>query len=108
MIDTRTYFVGQVPVDALAITVQDENEEARDLSGYEGASALFIGPDDVTRTGGTAAITDAVNGLVTFDWPSTTLFDVPGDYSLRLKLTAGSGTDYTTPIRVVVKRGLEV
>lgn len=107
MIDTRTYYVGQVPVDPLLIRVQDENGDSRNLSGYSGASVLFSGPDGVLRTGGTATITDAANGLVSFDWPTTTLFDVPGDYRMALKLTAGSGADFTTPIRVVVARGLE-
>lgn len=105
---TLEYVAGSVPVEQLSITVQDENGNARSLSAYSGASLLVSGPDGVLRTGGTAAITDAPNGIVTFTWPVTSLFDVPGDYRLALKLTAASGADYTTPIRVVVKRGLEV
>ena len=105
---TLEYMTGSVPVEPLAITVQDENGNARSLSAYSGASLLVSGPDGVLRTGGTAAIADAANGLVTFTWPTTTLFDVPGDYRLQLKLSAGSGADYTTTLPVVVKRGLEV
>ncbi|MZE50127.1 hypothetical protein GTY86_02095 [Streptomyces sp. SID5770] len=104
---TLEYVAGSVPVESLAITVQDENGNARTLSAYSSASLLVSGPDGVLRVGGTAAITDAANGLVTFTWPSTSLFDVPGDYRIALKLMSGSGADYTTPIRVVATRGLE-
>ncbi|MFD8067921.1 hypothetical protein [Streptomyces parvulus] len=104
---TLEYVTGSVPVEQLSITVQDENGNARNLSAYSGATLLVSGPDEIGRTGGTAAISDAANGLVTFTWPEATLFDVPGDYRIALKLTAGSGADYTTPMRVVVVRGLE-
>ncbi|MGW3929984.1 hypothetical protein ACWECC_18050 [Streptomyces microflavus] len=105
---TLEFVANSVPVESLAIAVKDENGTARNLSAYSGASLLVSGPDGVLRTGGTAAITDAEEGTVVFAWPGTTLFDVPGDYRLALKLTAGSGADYTTPIRVVVTKGLEV
>ena len=104
---TLEFVAGSVPVEPLAITVQDENGKARNLSSYTGAALLFSGPDGVLRTGGTAAITNAASGVVTFTWPETTLFDVPGDYRMALKLTASSGADYTTAVRVVVTRGLE-
>lgn len=101
------YVAGSVPVEGLSITVQDENGNTRSLSAYTGASLLVSGPDGVLRTGGTTTITDAVTGKVSFAWPAVTLFDVPGDYRMALKLTTGSGADYTTPMRVVVVKGLE-
>jgi len=104
---TLEFVAGSVPVEPLAITVQDENGNTRDLSSYTGATLLVSGPDGVQRTGGTTTIADGVNGRVTFAWPATTLFDVPGDYRIALKLSAGSGADYTTPLRVVVVKGME-
>lgn len=98
---------GQIPVEPLLIPVRDENGNARDLSAYTGAALLVSGPDGVLRTGGTATITDEESGTVIYEWPATSLFDVPGDYRIALRLSAGSGADYTTPLRVVVVPGME-
>ncbi|MFI8229425.1 hypothetical protein ACIGDI_11380 [Streptomyces sp. NPDC085900] len=102
------YIAGSVPVEPLAITVRDEVGNPRSLSAYTGAAVLIIGPDGVTRTGGTAAISNAAEGQVTYTWPNTVVFDVPGDYRLRLKLTKGAAADYTAEQKIIVRPGLEV
>lgn len=104
---TLEFVAGSVPVEDLVFTVKDENGTARSLATYTGVSVLVSGPDGELRSGGTAAITDEEEGKVTFTWPATTLFDVPGDYRLALKLTTSTGADYTSPQRFVVVRGLE-
>lgn len=98
------YVVNSVPVEPLAFRVYDETGfSPRSLSAYTGAQVVVTGPDGVLRTGGTAAITDSAGGKVTYTWPSTTLFDIAGDYQVQLKLTNGAAADYTTPRKIVVK-----
>ncbi|MEQ6021307.1 hypothetical protein SOM70_01820 [Streptomyces salinarius] len=102
------YIAGSVPVEPLAITVKDEVGNPRNLSMFTGAAVLITGPEGVTRTGGTATISNATEGQVTYTWPNTVVFDVPGDYRLRLKLTKGTAADYTAEQRIIVRPGLEV
>ena len=102
------YIAGSVPVEPLVLTVKDEVGNPRSLSAYSGAAVILTGPDGVSRTGGTAVVSNAAQGEVTFTWPSTTLFDIPGDYRLRLKLSNGAAADYTGEHRIIVRPGLEV
>lgn len=101
------YFAGSVPVEPLVLSVKDEVGNPRSLSAYTGAAVLITGPDGVLRTGGTAVISNAAQGEVTFTWPSTTLFDMRGDYRLTLKLTNGAAADYTGERKIIVRPGLE-
>lgn len=99
----KTYYKSQTPVETITFTVKDERSIVRNLTAYTGATVLIAGPDGVLRTGGTATITNAANGVVTFTFPNTTMFDVVGDYAVQLKLTNGTKADYAdiTTIRVV-------
>jgi hypothetical protein len=101
---TLEFVVNSVPVEPLEFVVYDETGfSKRSLGAYTGAQVVITGPDGLQRVGGTASITDAAGGKVTFSWPETSLFEVPGDYHVQLKLMNGSAADYTTTKRIVVK-----
>lgn len=105
----KTYYVGQVPAESIVFTVRDERSIVRNLSGYNGAAVLFAGPDGEPIThNGAATITNTTGGIVTFIFGTESIFTVPGDYKVQLKLTtAGGKVDYTDITTVKVVMGLE-
>lgn len=101
------YFVGQIPKFAIVMTVKDpDSNAAKNLSSFNSVEVRLEGPggNSIDTTAGTAIISDALNGEVTYSFPSTSLFDKPGDYQLQLKLTDGTFIDYTTAVTFEVLR----
>lgn len=105
----KTYYVGQNPAESIVFTVRDERSIIRNLSGYNGVQVLFAGPDgELITHNGAAVITNTTNGVVTFTFGTTSIFTVPGDYKVQLKLTNSSGkADYTDISVLKVIKGLE-
>lgn len=103
----KTYYVNQVPVEAIVFTVVDESRNARSLSAYSGAAVHFTNPTGTVKTGGTATITDSANGKVTYEFGETTIFDSTGTYRVQLKLTSGSREDYADIMSIKVIEPLE-
>jgi hypothetical protein len=103
----KTYYVDQVPAEALVFTVKDEARKPRSLAAYSGAAVFFTNPLGLTTSGGTATITDAANGEVTFTFPATTLFPMQGQYRVQLKLLNGEREDYTDILNIRVVQALE-
>ena len=105
----KTYYVGQNPAESIVFTVRDERSIIRNLSGYNGVQVIFAGPDGEQIThDGAAVITNTINGVVTFTFGATSIFTVPGDYKVQLKLTNDAGkADYTDISVLKVIKGLE-
>jgi hypothetical protein len=105
---SKTYYIGQVPVETIVFTVKDERAIVRSLSAYTSATVLFQAPDGTTRTGGTATITNSAGGQVTYTFGSTTIFDEIGDYKIQLKLINSTKADYCDIAVIKVIESLEV
>jgi len=105
---SKSYYIGQVPVETIVFTVKDERAIVRNLNAYTGAAVLFEAPDGTSRTTGSAVISNSANGMVTFTFGNTSIFDQVGDYSIQLKLTNGSKADYCDPAIIRVVESLEV
>ena len=95
------FYTGQVPGNPLVITVKDQTTDtAKSLESYSGAELRLTGPDGLgistTLNGGSASLLNPTNGTVRYDWPSVTLFESEGDYTLQLKLIGSNSiADYT-------------
>lgn len=103
----KTYYVNQVPVESIAFTVVDEQRNARNLDAYTGASVFFTNPNGVVKSGGPAQITDSETGLVTYTFPSATVFDLKGSYRVQVRLENGAREDYTDIMTIRVIESLE-
>ena len=103
----KTYYVNQVPVESIAFTVVDEARKARSLTAYTSATVLFTAPDGTSVNGGTADITNASGGKVTYTFPGQVLFTQRGDYKMQLRLENGNRRDYTDVMTVRVIESLE-
>ncbi len=104
----KKYYVNQLPVETLLITVVDERGFARDLSIYDSAQLLIGATNGFTHDDtGTATITDAANGKVSFTFTGDSRFSSAGKYRIQLKLIAGTRADYADIAEFEVLRGLE-
>lgn len=108
--DIGPFFVGQVPADPLVITIRDSaTNNAKGLSSYTAASLILVNPEgtSVATSGGSTSLSDVSGGVISYNWPTTSLFGSPGDYKFQVKLTGDSGiTDYTIPQTFEVKARL--
>lgn len=94
------FYLNQIPGSSLNITVSDPvSGDAVSLTAYDGVELLIASPagDQIDTSDGTCSISDAANGVVTYQWPSTTLLEDVGDYRWQLKLTATGIEDLTAP-----------
>ena len=101
------FYVNQVPAETVKLTVVDETRQARNLSAYSAAAILFTSPSGQTVQGGVAVFTSKTNGTLQYTFPPETLFTEVGQYEMRVKLTAGTRTDYTNLVIVDVRKALE-
>lgn len=95
------FYVDAIPGEPLVLTVKDRvTDTAKALTQYTAAVLLMVGPDGTaittTANGGSASITDAANGEVTYTWPTASLFSEAGDYKAQLKLTGTNKAEYTS------------
>jgi hypothetical protein len=95
---------GQTPGDPALITVTSPDGAARDLTDYTVNGVLYAPDGTDVSTGSYTQISDAEEGLVQFDWPVPSAFDVPGVYLLTLELTTADPDilDITTSVEVEV------
>lgn len=98
--------VGQVPVEALSVTVLDDRRQPADLSGYTAFDLLLTSPEGVP-VNTSAGVTSVVGGKIKYAWPATSLFATPGDYTLRLKASKGAAVDYSDPAVIEVRRNVQ-
>lgn len=104
----KKYYVGQTPVETLLIAVVDERGQARDLSIYDSAVVLFGATNGfVHDDAGTATITDAPNGKISFVFTGQSVFTGEGKYRVQVKLIDGARADYADIAELEVLKGLD-
>lgn len=81
---------------------------AIDLSGYSGVKFAMVSsanPKATPKVNATAAVVDAITGLVRYDWAAGDL-DTPGEYFGEFQASGSSGSPLTCPgngyIRIIV------
>jgi hypothetical protein len=100
------YWVDQIPASPLSITIKDTYGADKDLSAYTSVSVEMLDEynNEVSLTGSTIQFVNKTAGRVLFTWPtSKSVFAIPGDYVLRVKLTSSTATDFTTVHNVKVR-----
>jgi hypothetical protein len=104
---TKNYWVGDRPAGTWNFQVLDEKTGAAlSLAGFNSARVLLLDPQNkpVEIPDINVGITDAANGIVTFNWPSETLFTKAGRYVLQLQLDGSAGTRKTTVQEILVRK----
>lgn len=102
-----SFFVGQTPGEPALVTVTTPDGLERDLTGYT-ATGVMYAPDGTGNEEGVTQITDATAGLIQYNFPVPTFFDVPGIYLIQFELTNADPDvlDFTTIIEVEVLAAL--
>lgn len=100
--DLGPYWVGDKPRDSVDVYIT-RNGEAVDLSGYTSATIELENPTglavDTTGVGVSKG-----DDKVTITWPtSTSLFTIPGVYTMQVLLHTGSTTDHAAALPFEVR-----
>ena len=93
------YWVGQIPLRNLSLTVKDNNGGALNCTTYTDVSVRILGSNNevVDMTGSNLNRAGAAIGRFTFEWPrDRSLFLESGDYVLQMILSATGAKDMTT------------
>lgn len=98
----KIYYVNQVPVESVVFTVVDETRRPRNLSAYTSASVIIVSPKGEQIAGGAASITGSAQGQVTYTFPGTSVFTMPGQYGIQLRLANGDRADYADVLQIKV------
>lgn len=103
------YWVGQIPLRNLSLTIKDDKGNALNCVGYTDISVRILGSsnEEVDITGSVLNRAGAQIGRLVFEWPrDRSLFTEKGDYVLQviLKSTTPVGSnDMTTAYTMRVK-----
>ncbi|WP_157107670.1 hypothetical protein [Nocardia amikacinitolerans] len=104
----KRYYVEQKPVEPLVLTVRDERGVPRNLSAYDSAQVFISGTNGFGfDDAGTASITDAANGRITFTFTGNSVFGTVGRYRIQVKLIDGDRWDWSDIGEIEVLRGLD-
>lgn len=102
------YEVGQIPGDALPITVRDYADNPVNMAIYSALVLEMLGSNNepVDLTGVTLYTQNARDGMLAVIWPKNrSVFTESGDYLLRVALHGSDGSrDYTRPHTIRVRR----
>jgi len=75
----------------LTFTIKDKDGNAISLTGYSSVKFQIAKPNDTTLyENGTCTVTDAANGVCTYETTSTT-HAVPTEYECKIRITFSSG-----------------
>ena len=106
------YWIDQIPARPLSIQVKDQDGNDLSLSGYDTIEVVMLGSrnEQIDLTGSNLNTAAKAAGTLIFEWPTDrSLFDIPGDYVLQLKLSGMGKLDFTTThtlrVRELGRRG---
>lgn len=103
MTNLAPFYVGQVPLESLKVTIEDQNGSAVDITPYTAATLLiFDGQGNQVDTSAGTVTQNSDRGVLVYDWPSTSLFTTVGTYSYQFGLSAPGAQDYTSTGEFVV------
>ena len=106
------YWVGQIPLRNLSLTVKDSGGNVLDCTAYTDVSVRILGPhnEEITTTGSSLDRGGDFVGKFTFNWPrDRSMFLRAGDYVLQVILASTSAgvkdmtTSYTMRVRALGK-----
>lgn len=100
------YWVDQKPSSPLSITIKDTYGADKDLTIYTSVSVEMLDEynHEIDLTGSTVQFVNKTLGRILFTWPTTrSVFEIPGDYVLRVKLESSTAKDFTTVHNVRVR-----
>jgi hypothetical protein len=105
MLSNNTYWVGQVPHEALVISVLSPRGNPYNLRDYtEVRLRMLDGRNrEVDLSGGSYNLNDLDLGRIVFTWPPKTVFKTPGDYVLQVELANDVSRDFTTVATLQVR-----
>lgn len=93
------YWVGQIPLRNLSISVKDSEGRALNCTNYTDVSVRMLGSDneEIDLSGATLNRAGAASGRFVLEWPrNKSLFTKTGDYVLQLVLKSTNAVDMTT------------
>lgn len=100
------YWVGQIPLRDLSLTVKDNSGRVLNCTDYTDVSVRILGSDneEVSLTGSGLNTGGTTTGRFIFEWPrDRSLFTEAGDYVLQLILAKTGAKDMTTTYTMRVK-----
>ena len=100
------YWVGQIPLRNLSLTVKDNNGRALNCVDYTDVSVRILGSNNetVSLTGSNLNRAGAAVGRFVFEWPrDKSIFTDSGDYVLQMLLKSTGAVDITTTYTMRVR-----
>lgn len=104
---TKNYWVGDRPAGSWTFQVLDQKTgDVQTLAGFTSAKVLMLDPQNKTIDipDIAASIVDPANGLVSFAWPTESLFTKEGRYVVQLELSGANVTRRTTVQDILVRK----
>lgn len=102
----KNYWVGDRPAGAWVFQVLNQRTGTpENLSQYNLAKVIMVNSDndEIIMPVANVSITDPIAGLVTFLWPTESLFDEPGRYVMQVELSSGTAVRRTTTQEILVR-----
>lgn len=100
------YWTDQIPAQPLAIEIRDSLGNLLNMSGYTNFTVELLDEynNEISLAGSSLNTSQISSGRLIFSWPTDrTLFDDPGEYLLRIKLSKNNAVDYTSTHLIMVK-----
>lgn len=102
-----TYWVGQIPGDALSIQVRDDRGTPVDLSSYTSYEVIMLDSDnnEINLNDAVLDTTSTRTGRFVFHFPTErSLFTTYGEYVFQLKMVGPGKIDFTSPFIMQVRK----
>lgn len=102
----KNYWVGDRPGGSWVFQVLNQRTGTPEsLSGYTSVRVVMLGSnnEEIDIPAANVAVSNAASGIVTFLWPSESLFTKPGRYLLQLEFSSANATRRTTVQEILIR-----
>lgn len=102
----KTFWVGDRPTGSTVFQIRNQTTGVPEvLTSFHTARTLILDSDDnlLEFPEENTVITNAVEGLVTFFWPSESIFTKSGRYLMQVELEGNTITKRTTVQHILIK-----